>query len=216
MAGSLRDQLIQSGLVTVDRARKIEKQARAEKHAQRQGKPGAAAPTDEQGPRGGDPAGQPAARPAASPSTQTGTQAGALARARALNAEKAERDRAAQRVVNAKAAEKALRAELKQLIQKNCQRTKVASDDDVPYNFVHGKKVKRIYITRDQQVMLSNGNLVIVNDDGRYHLLSKEVADRVRARDPKRIIAAHGDKPAEPGSDDEYYARFKVPDDLDW
>ncbi len=224
MAGSLRDQLIQSGLVTVDRARKIEKQARAEKHAQRQGKPGAAAATGEQGPRGGDPAGQSAgqaaARPAASSSTQkgtqTGTQAGALARARALNAEKAERDRAAQRVVNAKAAEKALRAELKQLIQKNCQRTKVASDDDVPYNFVHGKKIKRIYITRDQQVLLSNGNLVIVNDDGRYHLLSKEVAERVRARDPKRIIAAHDDKPAEPGSDDEYYARFKVPDDLDW
>jgi uncharacterized protein YaiL (DUF2058 family) len=161
-------------------------------------------------------AGQPATRPAAGSAPQTGTQAGALARARALNAEKAERDRAAQRVVNAKAAEKALRAELKQLIQKNCQRAKVASDDDVPYNFVHGKKIKRIYITKDQQVMLSNGNLVIVNDDGRYHLLSKEVAERVRARDPKRIIAAHGDKPAEPGSDDEYYARFKVPDDLDW
>ena len=44
-----------------------------------------------------------------------------------------------------------------------------------------------------------------------------EVAERVRARDPKRIIAAHQQEDTpEPGSDAEYYARFKVPDDLDW
>jgi uncharacterized protein YaiL (DUF2058 family) len=38
----------------------------------------------------------------------------------------------------------------------------------------------------------------------------------VAARDPKRIIVANDGKPEEPGPDDEYYAKFKVPDDLDW
>jgi len=206
MGNSLRDQLIKSGLATVDQARKAERKARAEKHAQRQGD---AKPSD--------PAASPGDGPAKT-SRDPGARAAAAslrARAQQLNAEKAERDRALQQAVNEKAAAKALRAELKQLIQQNDQRTK-PSDDDVPYNFVHGKKIKRIYITREHQARLSNGSLVIVNDDGRYHLVSDSVAERVRGRDPKRIIAAHGDKSAEPGADDEYYARFKVPDDLDW
>ncbi len=142
-------------------------------------------------------------------------------RARQLNAAKAERDRVAQQAVNSKSAERALRAELKQLIKGNDQRSAEQRDDDVPYNFVHGKKVKRIYITPAQQRQLSSGQLVIVNDDGRYYLVAADIAERVRARDPKRIITAH-EKPASddaapaPGSDDEYYAKFAVPDDLDW
>jgi len=215
MGGSLRDQLIKSGLATAEQARKAERQTRAEQNARRQN-------TAKQ--KQSSPAAAPATA-APSAAARPGAAAGAAAansvqdRARQLNAEKAARDRAAQQAINAKAAEKALRAELKQLIHRNDQRSKVASDDDVPYNFLHGKKVKRIYITRDQQAALSAGSLVIVNDDGRYHIVARDIAERVRARDPKRIIAAHA-QPAEatpePGSDDEYYAKFKVPDDLDW
>jgi uncharacterized protein YaiL (DUF2058 family) len=209
MSSSLRDQLIKSGLVSVDRARKVERQARAEKHADRRAKTQA----------------EPGGTGAAGAQTGTGpdapTSAAAIARARAveLNIEKARRDRALQEEIKEKAAAKALRAELKQLIQQHDQRARTSSDDDVPYNFVHGKKVKRIYISRAQQAQLSSGSLVVVNDDGRYHLVSKEVAERVRARDPKRIIAAHGaasEQAPEPGSDAEFYARFQVPDDLDW
>jgi uncharacterized protein YaiL (DUF2058 family) len=206
MGNSLRDQLIKTGLATADQARKAERKVRAEKHAQRQGNtpPGGKAVAQGAGP--GATAGTAAIASAA---------AGLAARARQLNAEKAERDRELQRAVNEKAAAKALRAELKQLIQRNDQRTK-PHDGDVPYNFLHGRKVKRIYVTREHQAKLSSGTLVIVNDDGRYHLVADSVAERVRARDPRRIIAAHGEQPAEPGADDDYYARFKVPDDLDW
>jgi len=205
MSSSLRDQLIKSGLVTADKARKVERQARAEKQADRRDKA-----------RGQGAAAGPASAAAEAPSS-----AAAIARARAveLNIEKARRDRALQEAIKEKAAAKAQRAELKQLIQQNDQRARTSSEDDVPYNFVHGKKVKRIYISRAQQAQLSSGSLVVVNDDGRYHLVSKAVADRVRARDPKRIIAAHGAAPEqapEPGSDAEFYARFEVPDDLDW
>lgn len=196
MAGTLKDQLIKAGLVSADRARKIERQAKAEKQAQRPSK----------GARGG------AKRPAEASATDE-----ARTRARQLQREKAERDRALARAANDKAAAKALRAEIRQIILQHDQRVKTMSDDDVAYNFLHGKRVKRIYVPKEQRDQIVSGALVIVNNDGNYHLLTKEAAEKVRTRDPKRIIVANDDgKPPEPDSDDEYYAQFKVPDDLDW
>lgn len=189
MAGSLKDQLLKAGLVTPDRAKKIERQARAEQNARRKG-----------------------SKPPPDPSAA----AQARQRAERLRQEKADRDRNAARERNEKSAARALRAEIKQIILQHDQRVKTMSDDDVAYNFVHGKRIKRIYVPAAQRDQISNGSLVIVNNDGHYHLLPKAAAEKVRARDPKRIIVAHDDGPPEPDSDDEYYARFKVPDDLDW
>jgi len=136
--------------------------------------------------------------------------------ARRLKAEKAERDRTLARARNAKASAKALRAEIKQIILQNDQRASAVKDDDVPYNFVHGKKIKKIYLPRDQQRELSKGTLVIVNNDGVYHLVSRAVADQISSRDPRRIIADHAQSSSETSPDDEHYAKFEVPDDLDW
>lgn len=189
MAGSLKDQLIKAGLVTPDRARKVEREARAEKQARRKGKSAPPKPS---------------------------VAAEIRARAAQQNTEKAERDRAQMRAIADKAKAKALRAEIKQIIEKHDQRVKTASDDDVAYNFVHGKRIKRIYVPKAQRDQISNGSLVIVNNDGIYHLLPKKAAEKVRARDPKRIIVANDGSKPEPDADDEYYAQFKVPDDLDW
>ncbi len=199
MAGSLKDQLLKAGLVSPDRARKLEREARAEQQARRPGKSKGKAR------KGAD---QPPQPPALTEAQQ---------RAREISREKAERDRAQMRAIADKAKEKALRAEIKQIILHNDQRVKTTSDDDVAYNFVHGKRIKRIYVPAAQRDQISNGTLVIVNNDGKYHLLPKSAAEKVRTRDPKRIIVAHErGNDAEPGSDDEYYAQFKVPDDLDW
>jgi uncharacterized protein len=196
MAGSLKDQLVKAGLVSADRARKVERQARAEKQARRKAK--------------SSPAGK-APAPAETPEAIE-------ARERALQQqrEKAQRDREMAFAINEKAKAKALRAEIKQIVQQNDQRSKTTSDDDVAYNFLHGKRVKRIYIPPAQRDQLVSGSLVIVNNDGIYHLLPKAAAEKVRARDPKRIIVAHERGTAEPEAEDDYYARFKVPDDLDW
>ena len=148
--------------------------------------------------------------------TEPSSAASVRERARQLKVEKATRDRAIANVAKGKIVAKTLRAEIRQIIQQNDQKSTVAKDDDVPYNFLHGKKVKRIYVSRAQQAQLSSGSLVIVNDDGRYHLVSRSVADKISSRDPKRIIAQHEPKPSESTGDDDYDARFKVPDDLDW
>ncbi len=131
-------------------------------------------------------------------------------------AQKAEHDRALARARNEKAAAKAQRAEIKQIILQNDQRASATRDDDVAYNFVHGKKIKKIHVPRAQRDQLSAGTLVIVNNDGRYHLVSRPVADQISARDPKRIMVAHGKQSAAPSPDDDHYAKFVVPDDLDW
>lgn len=231
MSQSLRDQLIKAGLASAPQARKAERQQRAEQHQTRATKghdkpgarpdraaPGPGAPKPEHATAGA----APPTPGTAAPGTTAPAERSARERARQQRAEKAAHDRELQRAQNAKAAEKALRAELKQLIHAHDQRVKTNNDDDVPYNFVHGKRVKRIYVPKAQQALLSSGQLVIVNDDGRYHLITPEIAERVRARDPKRIIAAHneekpaGDAMPAPGSDEEYYAKFQVPDDLDW
>ena len=194
MADSLKDQLVKAGLATSGQAKKAERQKRAEEQARTQGRRSKGTKSKPSDPSSVD-------------SVKT--------RARQLNARKVEHDRTIAAARNKKIAAKALRAEIKQIILQNDQKSTEARDDDVSYNFVHGKKIKRIYVPRAQQQQLSTGSLVIVTNDGRYHLVSQQVAEQITARDPKRVIAAP-DSSDQTTVDDEYYARFEIPDDLDW
>ena len=201
MSESLRDQLVKAGLATASQAKKAERQAKAQQHANRGGKPGKSGKAGQSKPKQVDPNSPEAVK----------------ARARKQQAEKRARDKAIAETRNEKAAAKALRAEIKQIISQNDQRQKASNDEDVPYQFVHGKKIKRIYVPPAQREQLIKGSLLVVNNDGLYSLVSKEVAEQIRSRDPKRIITGQEEeKPPEPGSDDEFYAKFEVPDDLDW
>ena len=201
MSESLRDQLVKAGLATASQAKKAERQAKAQQHANRSGKPGKSAKQGQSKPKKVDPNSPEAVK----------------ARARKQQAEKRERDKALAEARNEKAAARALRAEIKQIITQNEQRQKSSNDEDVPYQFVHGKKIKKIYVPPSQREQLIKGSLVVVNNDGLYSLVSRDVAEQIRARDPKRIITGQEEeKKPEPGSDDEFYAKFEVPDDLDW
>jgi len=207
MAESLRDQLVKAGLATANQAKKAERQADAEKRANR-----SASNNDAAGEKQQKSSGKKGKSRPARPSTQEKVRQ----RARQQNAEKLEKDRELQKLRNEKAAAKALRAEIKQIIVQHDQRAKEARDDDVPYNFVHGKKIKKIHIPKVQQEQLSSGSLVIVNNDGRYHLVSREIGAKLSEKNPKCVIAAHNAEDNTPGPDDDYYAKFEVPDDLDW
>ncbi|MGI9325843.1 MAG: DUF2058 domain-containing protein [Pseudomonadales bacterium] len=204
MSSSLRDQLVKAGLATASQAKKAERA----QEAKRRGSGGKSVKGGKQGARKG------AAK--AEAVADTSPDGVAKARARQVQSEKAERDRAIAKVRNEKAALKAQRAEIKQLIAQNDVRADKTNDDDAPYNFVHGKKIKRIYVPKQQVEDLSAGRLVIVNNDGRYHIVSKAVAEKISARDPKWIIAAHAQSANAGEAEDEYYKQFEVPDDLDW
>lgn len=208
MSSSLRDQLVKAGLATANQAKKAERDQQAKRRKNQAGSKNQSKNKS----KGSD---KPNAKQ--KPVEDNSPEAIAKARARQVRAEKASRDRAIAKVRNEKSAEKAKRAEIKQIIAQNDLRAKEASDDDAPYNFVHGKKVKRIYVPKQQVDDLGAGRLVIVNNDGRYHIVSKAVAEQISKRDPKWIVAAHDPKASAPdGADDDYYKQFEVPDDLDW
>jgi len=200
---SLRDQLVASGLASASQAKKAEKQARAESQAR----------TKRPKNKATKPAKMSATHPASKPEAATSAEPESRQLARKARAERSYRDQARARNENVRAANRAMRAEIRQILQQHDQRAKEAREDDVPYNFLHNKKIKRIYLPRGQVDQLSRGQLFVINDDGIYHLVNKEIADKISARDPSRLIAAKSDRAEDM---DEFYKKFEVPDDLDW
>lgn len=131
--------------------------------------------------------------------------------ARQAQAEKARRDRELNRQREEAARLKALDNELRELIHHH----RVSRDGgDVAFNFTDGSTLKRLYLRREQQRQLVAGGLAIVRQDAFYELVSAEVAERVAARQPERVVVLN--RPGEEGDGDDEYAQFKVPDDLMW
>ena len=131
-------------------------------------------------------------------------------RARRAMAEKGARDRQLnlQREEQAKA--RARNAEVKQLIETN----RLPRDQgDIVHNFILGKKIKRIYVTRAQQEQLIAGTLLIATQKDRHDLVPAAIGEKIRERDPRCVVLPRTPTAAEL---DEDYAAFKVPDDLDW
>jgi len=131
--------------------------------------------------------------------------------------EKAERDRAleAERKAQARTAE--LRAQARQIIQDR----KVPRAGESEYRFTEGGAIRTLLLNEDLRKKLSSGVLVIARIDDRYELLPRPAADKVRERDAAMIVLDHGQQAGEApaattSEDDEYYAQFKVPDDLIW
>ena len=87
------------------------------------------------------------------------------------------------------------------------------SEDDRPFHFENKGKVKRIYVDDKTHELIANGTLKIVNDNGLFELVPKDIAEKIRERNPSLVIDLPDDEtPAE----DDPYAAFKVPDDLMW
>lgn len=131
-------------------------------------------------------------------------------RIRKAQAEKAKRDRALNEQRREREERKARAAQIAQLIEQN----RVSRDDgDLPHQFVDGRKIRKIFVTKAMRGDLVNGKLAVVKHRGRYDVVSADVAGKIRSRDPGCVMAAQS------GSDepvDDAYAEYKVPDDLMW
>lgn len=124
------------------------------------------------------------------------------------NAERA-RELNAQR--DAVAKEKAVMAQIVQMIEKNRQ-SKGAGD--IAYNFTHGNKIERIYVSAAVQSHLIAGRLVIVCHGGTVELVPKVIADKIAERDASLVVRVN--KPSTEIDADDPYAAFQIPDDLTW
>jgi len=126
-------------------------------------------------------------------------------------AEKAARDRELNQRRQEEAKRREIAAQIRQIVQQNRVDTKGGEE---AYNFVDGGKLKKLFVTPELRQGLAKGRYLIVRCDGRYELLAAEAAAKVRERDPNAVIE-NKESDAQ-GADDEYYAKFEVPDDLTW
>lgn len=140
-----------------------------------------------------------------------GTADEARAQAQRARAEKAARDKQLNEQRDQQAQAKAIAAQVKQLIELNRQSRDGAS---IPFNFVDGKLIKKIFVSKAHQNHLVSGSLAIVKLGDCYELVPTAVAQKIRSRDPATVIVCNDEK-REPDPDDPY-ADYQVPDDLDW
>ena len=124
------------------------------------------------------------------------------------NAERA-RELNAQR--DAAAAQKAILAQIAQLVQQNKQSK---GKGDVPYNFTFGTKVERIHVTAQIVEHLVAGRLVIVHMNGSFELVPRVIGEKIAQRDAAIVVQVK--KKVQEVEEDDPYADFKIPDDLMW
>jgi len=130
--------------------------------------------------------------------------------------EKSERDRELNRQRQVEVKQKAISAQIRQLIQIN----KIdRAGGEVAFNFVDQNKVRKIYITEQLRVQLSSGRLAIVklleNKESRYEIVPIVVAEKITQRDKSCVIQMTDTSNDEMDGDDPY-ADYQIPEDLMW
>jgi uncharacterized protein YaiL (DUF2058 family) len=171
---SLREQLLQAGLVTEKQARQAESQQKRQAY---QGNKNLSKRDREQ-------------KAAAQAAEQQKAAAAKAARDAELNRKREE-----------KAAAKARWAEIRQIVEQN--RLQKPESDDY-YNFVLGKKIGRVAVDAALRARIIGGSVMIVRCDGRYELLPAEAAERVREREPRAVVSPGPGEETSGQVDDEY------------
>ena len=129
--------------------------------------------------------------------------------------EKAARDRALEAERRQQARIRELRAQARQIIADK----RVPHGGEIDYRFTAGGAIRTLPVSEELRRKLADGVLVIVDGGQGFALLPRAAAEQVRARDAGMIVVDHGAEEAaasDAGEDDDYYAQFKVPDDLVW
>lgn len=128
--------------------------------------------------------------------------------------EKAERDRALNKERDALAEQKAIEAQVLQMVQSAHIPT---GEGDVKFNFADRRdnKIKSIYVTQRMQDDLARGRLVICHSDERYWVVTQQTADKIAQRSPDSLVF-QADKQADTPDEDDPYKDFVIPDDLMW
>jgi len=132
--------------------------------------------------------------------------------ARQTREEKAERDRQLNLERQKQADKKAVQAQIRQLIQTN---RIDRSGGETAYQFVHDKKIKKLYVSDTMADQLARGRLAVVALNNSYEVVAEGVARKIMERDQAAVVALHERRDDDLGDDDPY-AGYEIPDDLMW
>jgi len=144
---------------------------------------------------------------------RTGSESVDEARLAALEVQRknAERARELNAQRDAAAAQKAVFAQIVQMVQTNRQSKGVG---DIAYYYTHGTKIDKIYVSAEVQKHLIAGRLVIVCLDGKTELIPRVIADKIAERDESLVVRVK--KTSTELDEDDPYAAFQIPDDFTW
>ncbi|MFA9275909.1 MAG: DUF2058 domain-containing protein [Candidatus Aquirickettsiella gammari] len=144
---------------------------------------------------------------------RTGSESVDEARLAALEVQRknAERARELNAQRDAAAAQKAVFAQIVQMVQTNRQSKGVG---DIAYYYTHGTKIDKIYVSAEVQKHLIAGRLVIVCLDGKTELIPRVIADKIAERDESLVVRVK--KTSTEVDEDDPYAAFQIPDDFTW
>ncbi|MFI4981308.1 MAG: DUF2058 domain-containing protein [Nevskiales bacterium] len=174
MSMSLRDQLLQAGLISKKQAEQAEKQPHHQRKDRSQKKP---------------------------PTPAEIQRRNAQLAVQKAQAEKLAQDQARSRQQQEKADRKARHAQIKQLVEQN-RLPKVEGDDC--FNFVDGVKIRRLPVTPETRLKLGNGQLRIVRCEGRYEVVPSAIAERIAERDERAVIPRAVAEETKPDENDPY------------
>ena len=127
----------------------------------------------------------------------------------------AERDRKLNEERNRDGEWRAKMAQIRQLIETNAVKTA----GELKYNFTHDGKVKQLWVDSRTREQLSAGTLAISESkaDGKYVIVPVDVAHKIQERSEEHFVAiANPKKLSKLELEEQAYADFAIPDDLDW
>ena len=133
-------------------------------------------------------------------------------------AAQAERDRELNRKLEDERQQKAIEAQVRQLIETNAMSR---DGGEVGYNFVVDKKVKKIYVTDEMQERLSRGLFaigILQEADGTevFHVIPAPVAAKINERIPEAVVIHDNTAEELTSEEEDWYKDFEIPDDLMW
>lgn len=128
--------------------------------------------------------------------------------------EKVERDRELNRQRDLELQQKAIAAQIKQLIE-NHRQPKGAGNGDVEYNFTDGKLIKKMRVSPLVLEQIARGLLGVVKLGDGYEVVPRIVADKIAQRDAKFVVVANT-KTYNKVDEDDPYKDYVIPDDLMW
>lgn len=132
------------------------------------------------------------------------------------------RDKELNRRQQEKAAAKARRAEVRQLIE---QYRLPPVESEEYFNFADGNRLARLAVTPTLREQLVKGSVAIVRYEGHYALVPESVVSRISERDEHVVVTQRSTSPSPqsppqqvpaPTTEEDPYKDFVVPDDLVW
>ena len=127
--------------------------------------------------------------------------------------EQAERARQLNLEKNAIAEEKAIKAQIKQLIEVN---TQPRGKPVVSFNFSDNGAIKKLEVSNEIHKHLTNGLLAVSKLGDSYSLVPKAIAEKIELRSADFIIVLNDKVESQEIDEDDPYADYQIPDDLMW